>query len=125
MHPSATTTETGTTVIRASLRRLLAIVGVLSVMCPLVEVAPAFAQKYPDRRVSFIVGYEPGGTGDAVGRIIVRGLSEALAQPMVVENRAGASGSIAAQGVARASPDGYTILVGQSAEIATMRSLLK
>jgi tripartite-type tricarboxylate transporter receptor subunit TctC len=119
MHPFAITAGTGTTVIRVSLtRRLLAVGVVMSLMCPLLEVAPAFAQTYPDRRVSFIVGYEPGGTGDAVGRIIVRGLSETLGLPMVVENRAGASGSIAAQGVARASPDGYTILVGQSAEIA-------
>jgi tripartite-type tricarboxylate transporter receptor subunit TctC len=79
---------------------------------------PALAQKYPDRRVNFVVGYEPGGTGDSVGRIIVKGLSEILGQPMVVENRAGASGSIAAQSITRAPRDGYTILIGQSAEIA-------
>jgi tripartite-type tricarboxylate transporter receptor subunit TctC len=117
MHPHAIKARMGAIANGVSLMLRLMIAGVM--MSLLVMVAPpASAQKYPDRHVNFVVGYEPGGTGDAVGRILARGLSEALGQTIVVENRAGASGSIAAQSVARASPDGYTILVGQSAEIA-------
>ena len=102
MTSSALKAEIGSTVIPQSCVLRLLVIGVA--MSLIVVAPPAFAQKYPDRRVSFIVGYEPGGTGDAVGRIIVRGLSEALGRPMVVENRAGASGSIAAQGVAGRHP---------------------
>jgi tripartite-type tricarboxylate transporter receptor subunit TctC len=86
--------------------------------------APSFAQTYPDRRITFVVGYEAGGTGDVIGRIITKGVGEVLAQTVVIENRAGASGSIAALGVARSTPDGYTILVGQSAEIAINKSFM-
>jgi tripartite-type tricarboxylate transporter receptor subunit TctC len=84
----------------------------------LVLPAAASAQAFPRRPVTLVVGYAPGGTGDVVARLVAQKLSGALGQSVVVENRAGASGGIAAQGVARAQPDGHTILVGQSAEIA-------
>jgi tripartite-type tricarboxylate transporter receptor subunit TctC len=87
--------------------------------------APAAAQTYPTRNVTFVVGYAAGGTGDVVARIIGQKLSDALGQSVVVENRAGASGGLAAGGVARAEPDGHTILVGQSAEIAINPHLMK
>ena len=80
--------------------------------------ATASAQTFPRRTVTFVVGYAAGGTGDVVARLVAQKLSVALGQSVVVENRAGASGGIAAQSVARATPDGHTILVGQSAEIA-------
>jgi tripartite-type tricarboxylate transporter receptor subunit TctC len=78
----------------------------------------AGAQPYPARTITLVVGYSPGGTGDFIGRILGAKLSEKFGRTVVVENRAGASGLIAAQYVAKAAPDGYTILVGQTPEIA-------
>ena len=75
--------------------------------------------------MQLIVAYSAGGTGDVVARTISNQLSTALGQSVVVENRPGASGAIAAQGVARAAPDGHTILVGQTAEIAINQHLVK
>ena len=87
--------------------------------------SPGMTQTYPTRNITFVVGYAAGGTGDVIARLVAQKLSEALGKSVVVENRAGASGGIAAGGVARAEPDGHTILVGQSAEIAINPHLLK
>jgi tripartite-type tricarboxylate transporter receptor subunit TctC len=70
--------------------------------------APA-ADSYPTRPVRFIVGFPPGGSADLVSRILANGLSEALGQSFVVENRSGAAGNIGADLVAKAPPDGYAI----------------
>ena len=85
----------------------------------------AGAQTYPSRTVTVVVAYSPGGTGDVVARLIASKLGPALGQNVVVENRAGASGGIGAQSVVRAAPDGHTILLGQTAEIAINHHLLK
>jgi tripartite-type tricarboxylate transporter receptor subunit TctC len=79
---------------------------------------PASAQPFPSRTITIVVGYAPGGTGDFIARVIGNKLAEKFGRTVVVENRAGASGLIAAQGVANAAPDGYTILAGQTPEIA-------
>ena len=79
---------------------------------------PAWAQSFPSRTVHLVVSYAPGGTGDIVARTISDKLAAALGQSVVVENRAGASGSIGAQSVVSAPPDGHTLLVGQPAEVA-------
>ncbi len=75
--------------------------------------APALAQgeRYPNRTVTFIVPYPPGGSSDNAARPVATKLSEALGQPVVIENRGGAGGSVGAAAVAHAKPDGYTLLV--------------
>ena len=67
---------------------------------------------YPDRAVRLIVPYPPGGATDVIGRVMAQELTGALGQSVVVENRAGATGNIGADQVAKAAPDGYTLLMG-------------
>jgi tripartite-type tricarboxylate transporter receptor subunit TctC len=73
-------------------------------------VGAASAQDYPNRTVRIVVPFPPGGAPDLVGRTLANRLSERLGQPFVVENRTGAGGNIAAEAVAKAAPDGYTLL---------------
>jgi tripartite-type tricarboxylate transporter receptor subunit TctC len=72
----------------------------------------ALAQDYPSKPVHIVVPFGPGGAVDTVSRIVGQRLSEQLKQPFVIENRAGASGNLGAEAVAKAAPDGYTILMG-------------
>src|SRR5438309_2543736 len=73
--------------------------------------AAASAQDYPARPVHLVVPYAAGGNADIFGRTLAQKLGEALKQPFVVENRAGANGGIGADFVAKSAPDGYTLLV--------------
>ena len=73
----------------------------------------AFAA-YPDKPIKMMIGYAPGSSTDIVGRMIANDLSLALKQPIIVENRGGAAGSLAADAVAKSNPDGYTILFAQN-----------
>jgi tripartite-type tricarboxylate transporter receptor subunit TctC len=86
---------------------------------------PAAAQTFPSRNITIVVGYAPGGTGDFIARIVGNKLGEKFGRTVVIENRAGASGLIAAQFVVNAAPDGYTILAGQTPEIAINPHFLK
>jgi tripartite-type tricarboxylate transporter receptor subunit TctC len=81
------------------------------------------AQNYPSRPVRMIVGFPPGGGTDVVARIIAPGLSENLGQPVVIENRPGATGTVAAAMVAKSPADGYTIMMGHVSVNAIAPSL--
>ena len=85
--------------------------------CLALACGAAAAQRYPDKPVRMIVPFQPGGGSDTVGRALGRGMSERLGQPIVVENRVGAAGSIGADFASRAPADGYTILLGSTSEL--------
>jgi tripartite-type tricarboxylate transporter receptor subunit TctC len=90
-----------------------------SMLCA-VAASGAAAQTYPNRPVTLVVAFAPGGADDATARILQDPMQKALGQPIVVENVSGAGGMIAAAKVARADPDGYTILLHQDALAAGM-----
>lgn len=83
-----------------------------SLVLPLV-LGTAFAA-YPDKPIKMLVGYAPGSSTDIVGRMVANELSIALKQSVIVENRGGAAGSLAADAVAKSTPDGYTVLFAQN-----------
>src|ERR1700694_5231037 len=87
------------------------VLAVVAVLLPL-AVAAQSADTYPSRPVKMLIPYAPGGATDIIARHISPKLEEALGQPFVVDNRPGASGNIALEAAARATPDGYTLLVG-------------
>jgi tripartite-type tricarboxylate transporter receptor subunit TctC len=91
--------------------------------CVLVA-APALAQEpYPARPVKMLVPYGPGGATDIIARIVAAKLTESLGQSFVVENRPGANGNIALEATAKATPDGYTLLVGNVSTNAINESI--
>ena len=88
---------------------------VLAALAALVAASPAVSQDaYPSRAIRLVVSFPPGGGVDAVARLFADKMSPMLGQPVVVENRGGASGTIAGKQVAAASPDGYTVLVASN-----------
>lgn len=87
---------------------------------------PAAAQNYPDRTIQIVVGFPPGGSVDLVARVVGEAMSKELGQPVIVENKPGATGTIAAQMVATRPPDGYTLLLvpgGHALYGATFKTL--
>lgn len=84
---------------------------------------PAWAGDYPDRVVKFVVPFPPGGPTDALARHLAEGLRARFPAGVVVDNKAGAGGNLGAEAVAKADPDGYTILFGTSGPLAINKSL--
>jgi tripartite-type tricarboxylate transporter receptor subunit TctC len=85
----------------------------------------AIAADYPTRPVNLIVAFTPGGPSDVLARIVGHQLERLLGQPFVIDNRPGGAGNIAAETVAHAAPDGYTLLMGNNGLLATNQSLFK
>src|SRR5580700_11701949 len=97
---------------RGIVRRVLAATAVVFVFAG----SQAGAQTYPSaNKIPLIVAFAPGGIADTLARLIAQGLSDRLRQSVVVENRGGAGGNIAAAAVARTEPDGYTLLATTTA----------
>ncbi|RZM02611.1 MAG: tripartite tricarboxylate transporter substrate binding protein [Variovorax sp.] len=109
-----TTTFDGSTMRRRHAALMLAgLLGLAAMAAP-----PALASSYPAQPIKLVVGFPPGGGGDLYGRLIANAMSRTLGQTVVVDNRAGAGGNIAADLVAKASPDGYTLLLAMSGNLA-------
>jgi tripartite-type tricarboxylate transporter receptor subunit TctC len=98
-----------------------AVLAVISLLFAL----PAQAQDYPTRTITLVVPYPPGGGVDAMARIIAEKMSAALKQQIVVDNRGGGGGTIGTRAVAKAEPDGYTLLLGHSGTVAINPSLYR
>ena len=100
----------------------------LSFLCAF-SMSSGFAQTkdmYPTKPIRLIVGFSPGGSADSVGRALAEGLSTRLGQPVIVENKAGANGNIAADIVARSAPDGYTLYfpsIGHAVNVSLYKNL--
>ncbi|CAN5447448.1 tripartite tricarboxylate transporter substrate binding protein [soil metagenome] len=105
----------------ANRRRLMVSTAALAATAAMPRLARADA--YPDRPVKILLGYAAGGTADTMARIVAEQVGRTRSKTLVVDNRPGASGNIAAAQVARATPDGYTILFGNTAEMAVNRYL--
>ena len=89
--------------------------GLLALVC---TAAVAAVADYPTRPVTIVVGFPPGGASDILARIVANKMASVLGQPVVVDNRPGAGGSVAAEVVAHAAADGYTLLLGNNAILA-------
>ena len=96
-----------------TIRRMLAMVVVLARLAAADPIMAA-EEKYPTRTVRLIVPFPPGNVTDAIGRVIAERLAKAWSSPVIVENRAGASGNLGVGQVAKAAPDGYTVLFAGS-----------
>ena len=91
----------------------------------LISTVPAVAQDYPTRPITLAVAFPPGGASDVLARLVGKKLEQLLGQPVVIDNRPGVGGNVAAEAVAHAAPDGYTLLLGNNAILATNAALYK
>ncbi len=93
------------------MKKIVLIAAFLGAALPVARFAAAQGESYPARPVRLIVAFPPGGSVDVVARLVAPSLSQSLGQPVVVDNRSGASGNIGTELAARAKPDGYTLIV--------------
>ena len=103
--------------------RLLATLVLAATALPLMPMA--HADTFPDKPIVLVIPFPPGGPTDAMARTLAAEMKDRLGQPMIVENRAGAGGNIGAEYVARATPDGQTLLFGTSGPLAINASLYR
>jgi tripartite-type tricarboxylate transporter receptor subunit TctC len=104
-------------------RLVLAVLGILG-SC-LFASSPAVTQNFPDRPIKIVVPFPPGGPTDVAARLVAQNISASLGQPVVIENRAGAGGTLGAKAVASADPDGYTLLFGSTSSLAIAPAIYK
>jgi tripartite-type tricarboxylate transporter receptor subunit TctC len=104
------------------MRGMSALLGAFGALAAL---GPAVAQTYPTRPITLVVPFAPGGSASTAARSVADKMGEALGQQIVVDNRGGAGGTVATRAVAKAAPDGYTILVVTSATVGTSPSLFQ
>lgn len=101
-------------------------IRMLTALTALLIAVPALAQDtYPSRPIRLVVPYAPGGVSDITGRIVAQKMGELLGQPMVVENRAGAGGMVGTGSVAKAEPDGYTVVLSSLSAYAIGPKMVK
>src|SRR5438105_1103826 len=111
-------------VLRASPVALPAGQGVRLLFFLLAFATCASAQDYPSRAIRIVVAFPAGGGSDLAARVVGAKLAERVGQPVVIENRVGANGGVGAEAVARAAPDGYTLVMGSNANITTNPHLM-
>ncbi len=97
---------------------------VMAVACVTLPASPGNAQTYPTRPIRFVVPFAPGGNADTITRTVGQKAAESIGQQIVIDNRSGANGNIGMEIVARAAPDGYTIVLGYIANVAIAPSLV-
>ena len=105
------------------LNRIPAYLAGLAAALTLTFAAAQAQTKYPTKPMTLVVAFTPGGPSDVLARIVGKKLQEMLGQPFIIENRPGAGGNIAAEQVARADRDGYTLLMGNNSILATNAAL--
>src|SRR5690349_19648785 len=97
--------------------------GFLMALAALLVAGSAAQGNYPDRTIRMVIAFPPGGPSDLVARLMADKLTEALSRPVVVENISGASGNIGTERVAKATPDGYTLLISAPGPLVVNPSL--
>src|SRR5215510_3828255 len=109
----------------ATLTTRRACIGSLAALLALAVTRPARSQPWPQRPVRIVVPFSVGGNSDIIARIVAQRLGEAFGQQFVIENRAGASGAVAAELVARSAPDGHTLIMANVPQIAILPASMK
>jgi len=108
---------------KIAIRALAALAALAALVCVLAAVTAAPAADYPNRVVTLVVPYPPGGGVDAMARVLAAKLSDAFKQQVIVDNKPGAGGTLGTRLVAHAAPDGYTLLLGHTGTISINPSL--
>ena len=111
--------------IRIHSHKLLNVLGFAALLCMQHAVAAEQAQTYPNKPIHLVVPFPAGGSADLVARIMAKPLGDKLGQPVVIDNKPGADGAIAAEAVAAAAPDGYTLFMATYGAMSAVPSLHK
>lgn len=98
---------------------------VIAAAAAMLACTAALAQAYPDKPIKAVVPFAAGSATDQIGRAFAQKMQEALGQPIVIDNKPGVNGMLGADAVAKAAPDGYTILIGTNSTNAALKSLMK